>query len=365
MNSQVIDLANPSWKETLANITHDIYQIPEYILLEANRSKGEGEAIIIKDQEQIFFVPYLISSCESAITNEFLKEEIFDIKSPYGYPGILLSDEAANSPDFVRAAFAEFQEILKSKNVCTAFLRMHPIINENLVDILPLNTLTENGETVSIDLRIPEEKLWSHTRKGHKSTINKCKRMGMEAKFVPIAGYINEFTAIYQETMARVGASDKYYSFDFNYYDEMRKALGERLHLCIVEHENEVACVGLYTEVCGIVQSLLGGTKDKFVHLSPSSLETDYARYWAHRRGNKFLHLGGGIGGWQDHVYRFKAGFSKLRHPFYTLRLIIDQDKYDYLVNLKAKLNNIAVEKLRDSDFFPAYRSSLAVKSKQ
>ncbi len=359
MNSQIIDLANPLWTKTLANIPHDIYQIPEYILLETIRSKGKAEAIIIEDRERTFFVPYIISSCESVISNKSLKEEIFDIKSPYGYAGILLNDVATNSPDFVSAAFIEFQEILKSKRVCTAFLRMHPILNENLVDLLPPCTLTENGETVSVDLRIPEEKLWSHTRKGHKSTINKCKRMGMEAKFVPITEYIDEFTAIYHETMARVGAAERYYSFDLNYYHEMIKALGERLHLCIVEYENEVACVGLYTEICGIVQSTLGGTKDKFVHLSPSSLETDYARYWAHRRGNKFLHLGGGVGGTQDHVYKFKAGFSKLRHSFYTLRLIIDQDKYDYLVNLKAKSHNIAVEELKESNFFPAYRATL------
>lgn len=363
MNGEIISSANPLWKETLANIPHDIYQTSEYILLEANRSQGEAEAIIIKERSQIFFVPYLILSCKSALPGLPLKEEIFDIKSPYGYPGVLLSDDAANSPDFVRAAFTEFQQILKSKNVCTAFLRMHPIINENLVYLLPPDTLTRNGETVSIDLRISEEKLWSNTRKGHKSTINKCKRMGMEAKFVPVAEYLDEFTAIYRETMSRVGASNLYYSFDFNYYDEMRKAFGEKLHLCIVEHKNEIACAGLYTEVCGIVQSVLGGTKDKFVHLSPSSLETDCARYWAHRRGNKFLHLGGGIGGEQDHLYRFKAGFSKLRHPFYTLRSIVDRDKYDYLLDLKARSSNIAVEKLRDSGFFPAYRSSLAVKS--
>ena len=357
MNSQIIDLADPLWTKFLANAAHDIYQLPEYISLEASRIKGKAEAIVIEDKERFFLVPYLISSCKSLVPNKSIETEIYDIKSPYGYPGILLSDNAVNSPDFVRAAFTEFHKVLKSKNVCTAFVRLHPILNESLVDILPPDTLTENGETVSIDLRIPEEKLWSHTRKGHKSTINKCKRMGMEAKFVPIAEYIDEFTAIYQETMARVGASDRYYSFDLDYYNEMRKALGERLHLCIVEYENEVACVGLYTEVCGIVQSTLGGTKDKFVHLSPNSLETDYARYWAHSRGNNFLHLGGGLGGSQDHLYRFKAGFSKLKHSFYTLRSIIDRDKYDYLINLKAQANNITVEELKKSSFFPAYRS--------
>ena len=140
----------------------------------------------------------------------------------------------------------------------------------------------------------------------------------------------------------------------------MQTVLGDKLHLCVVEYENEVACAGLYTEVCGIVQSTLGGTKDKFVDLSPSSLETDCARYWAHKRGNQFLHLGGGVGASKDPVYNFKAGFSKLRHSFYTLRLIVDEQKYRYLVEMKAKSLNLPVENLLSSQFFPAYRSPQA-----
>lgn len=348
MQSQIIDLLNPLWREILQQVRHDIYQLPEYIALEASRNNGLPEAIAIRDGDQIFCVPYLISQCA---------EDIFDLKSPYGYPGILLSQTALDSPEFIAQAWNKFEEILHQKNVCSVFLRMHPILNENYEQIFPPTSFTFNGETVSIDLRIPEDQLWSHTRKGHKSTINKCKKLGMEAKFVPIDQYIDEFTAIYQETMARVWAKASYYSFDRNYYQQMSQALGEKLHLCIVEYEKEIACAGLYTEVCGIVQSTLGGTKDKFVHLSPSSLETDYARYWAHRRGNEFLHLGGGVGGTKDPVYTFKAGFSKLRHQFNTIRLIINKEKYDNLVRLRAKELNIDPNKLAQFSFFPAYRA--------
>lgn len=350
MKSQVIDLVNPLWQEILQQLRHDIYQLPEYISLEAKRTTGLPEAIAISDGEKIFFIPYLIFQCQ---------EDIFDLKSPYGYPGILLSQAATKSPEFINRAWTEFKQILVEKKVCSVFLRMHPILNENFDQILSPNTVTLNGQTVSIDLRIPESQLWSHTRKGHKSTINKCKKLGMEADFVPIDEYLDEFTAIYQETMARVRATDRYYSFDRNYYEQMSQALGEKLHLCIVKYENEIACAGLYTEVCGIVQSTLGGTKDKFVNLSPSSLETDCARYWAHQRGNEFLHLGGGVGGEIDPVYSFKAGFSKLRHDFHTIRLIINPEKYHYLVHLRAKELNSDPDQLYRSNFFPVYRATV------
>jgi lipid II:glycine glycyltransferase (peptidoglycan interpeptide bridge formation enzyme) len=102
----------------------------------------------------------------------------------------------------------------------------------------------------------------------------------------------------------------------------------------------------------------LGGTKTKFLKLSPTNLETDYTRRWAKERGNEFLHLGGGVGGSKDSLYNFKAGFSKQRHTFLTMRLVIDEKKYIELVKLRAKYLNIEVEKLLKTDFFPAYRSS-------
>lgn len=350
MKSQITSLSDPLWQDVLQKIRHDIYQLPEYIALEGNRSSGIPEAIIIHEGERIFFVSYLLSQCE---------EDIFDIKSPYGYPGILLSEEAIKSPDFVGKAWQEFRDILYQKGVCSVFLRMHPILNENFEQLFPEHTFTPNGKTVSVDLRIPESELWSHTRKGHKSTINKCKRLGMEAKFVPLLEYVDEFTEIYHETMARVQATNVYYSFDRNYYRQMFEVLEDKLHLCIVEYEQEIACVGLYTEVCGIVQSTLGGTRDKFVPLSPGSLETDYVRYWAHRRGNNFLHLGGGIGGQEDHLFAYKAGFSKLQHSFMTVRLVVDEVKYSELVEKRAKSLNVPADKLLSSGFFPAYRASI------
>ncbi|BAZ54057.1 hypothetical protein NIES4103_67420 [Nostoc sp. NIES-4103] len=355
MNVQVIDISNPLWMEILHKIRHDVYQLPEYILLEKNRIKGIPEAIVITDGDKIFFAPYLLSKCDDVVDETII--ETFDIKSPYGYTGILLSEAAVNTPGFPDLAMSEFKRVLRDKRVCSAFIRLHPILNENFCDIFQSNTFLVNGETVSVDLRISESQIWTNTRKGHKSTINKCKRLGMIPKMVNIEEYLDEFTAIYQETMERVDAAVGFYSFDFAYYYEMYKALGEKLHLCVVEYENEVACVGLYTEVCGIVQSTLGGTKNKFVSLSPSSLETDFARYWAKERGNEFLHLGGGVGASKDSVYAFKAGFSQLKHNFMTLRLILDEEKYHYLVELRAKSLNIQPEKLMESKFFPAYRS--------
>ncbi len=356
MDVQVIKLSNPLWLNTLSQIRHDIYHLPEYVCLESIRTQANPEAILIVDGEKIFFLPYLLRQCDDILPEESTRDEIFDVVSPYGYPGILLSEAALNTPGFLDLAMDELKSVLRERGVCSAFFRLHPILNHNLDKYFKPGTLTDNGETVSVDLTLSESKIWSHTRKGHRSTINKCKRLGMIARMVPVREYLNELAEIQKETMERVGASQRYFDFDYDYFLNMYNTLGNKIHLCIVEVENQVACVGLYTECCGIVQSTLGGTRNKFVNLSPGSLEIDYVRYWAKERGNEFLHLGGGLGGVKDSLNTFKSGFSKQRDSFLTLRLITDEEKYRYLVELRAKALGVRVEELSDIEFFPAYR---------
>jgi hypothetical protein len=59
-----------------------------------------------------------------------------------------------------------------------------------------------------------------------------------------------------------------------------------------------------------------------------------------------------------QHVRHFKAGFSRQRHNWLKLGIITDEEKYNYLVELRAKSLIIEVEKLLKTSFFPAYRLS-------
>jgi hypothetical protein len=40
MKTQIIDLLNPLWQETLQQLRHDIYHLPGYLDLEAKRSQS-------------------------------------------------------------------------------------------------------------------------------------------------------------------------------------------------------------------------------------------------------------------------------------------------------------------------------------
>lgn len=352
---EILDLASPLWRETLQKLRHDTYHLPEYVAIEAKRNQTIGEALLVSRKDKIFFVPYLLRSCNHLASFSEQVEETFDVLSPYGFPGILLSDSARKDPEFVRQAFREFQQGLKSRGVCSAFLRLHPILSDKFPELFPPHTLTDNGETVSVDLSLDEAQIWTHTRKGHKSTINKCKRLGLVGNTVNLADYMDEFLAIYYETMDRVEAKDVYY-FERDYFNDLLE-LGDAVHLVTVESDNQIVCASVFFERCGIVQAHLGGTKTEFLWQSPFSLVFHHARLWAKSRGNEFMHIGGGVGGGKDKLSTFKTGFSRQRHQFFTMRLVIDEAKYNHLVSLKAAAKNIAPTLLRESNFFPAYRA--------
>lgn len=355
MNIQLIDLENPLWLETLEKLDYDIYHLPQYVYLESKRTNSVPEAILIVDHEKIFFLPYLLRRCDNLFDDELNITNVFDVVSPYGYAGFLLNQAAASAPEFLNFAIQKLTQVWRDKQVCSVFLRTHPILNEDLNRITNIDYLKVSGETISINLTLDEKEIWYQTRAEHRTKINRCKRAGFIAKIVPFKQYINEFNFIYEETMARVGAAKLYY-FGLDFFNEFVDLLGDRLHVCIVELNEQITCAGLFTECNGIVQYHLGGTKTSFLKQAPSKLMFDYVRFWAKERGNQVFHLGGGVGSAKDSLYHFKAGFSKQRHNFQTFRLIVDTKQYLNLVKLRAKYLNTEAEKLLETDFFPAYR---------
>jgi hypothetical protein len=354
MKIETLHINNSAWLEVLNKIPHDIYHLPGYVNLDAERTQTIPEAFLLEDGDKIFFAPYLLRSCADIYSLK--QENIYDVISPYGYPGILISSASNNSPEFLDFALQQFCQNLKQRGVCSAFLRLHPILGENINNTFKLNYFQSNGKTVSIDLTLDEGQIWAKTRKGHQSTINKCMRLGLTAKVVSFSEYIDEFIAIYKETMDRVAAQNIYY-FSRDYFEGLLR-LGNKIHLGIVESEQEIVCSCIFFESCGIVQAHLGGTKTEFLKQSPFNLLLHYVRLWAKERGNQYLHIGGGVGGQKDNLYTFKSGFSKQRHDFFTLRTVVDSNMYNDLLHFRAKTINKSVEDLKTSTFFPAYRAS-------
>lgn len=129
MKIEFIDLSSQLWLQTLEQLRYDFYHLPGYVALEATRMEAAAEAISIADGEKIFFLPYLLRNCNNLFPDTI---EVFDAVSPYGYPGFLLNEAAANNPDFLNSAIEHLIQAWRDRNICSAFLRLHPILNANI-----------------------------------------------------------------------------------------------------------------------------------------------------------------------------------------------------------------------------------------
>jgi hypothetical protein len=188
MKIRVINLSDSLWLETLEKLRHDIYHLPEYLYLESVRYNAVAEAILIAEDDKIFFLPYLLRRCDDIFDHSLTTQEVFDVVSPYGYPGILLSDKAASTKEFLDLAINQLISTLRAKKVCSAFFRLHPILNSGFNDFLSPDICNVNGKTVSVNLKLSEAEIWSQTRREHRTSINKLKAFGNDSKNGSISG---------------------------------------------------------------------------------------------------------------------------------------------------------------------------------
>ena len=336
--------------------------------MEAARHNAKPEAFIVKSDEKIFFLPYLVRDCSDILSesnHQFVGGElspvenrIYDVVSPYGYPGMLVS-QAGQNPEFIKKCLNLIYDYWQENNICSAFIRLHPILNAYISSSLIDDNkymFCQQGDVVTCNLTKTIEGITKQIRASHRTKINRLIRAGFIVSMGPVAEYLDVFIDIYRETMDRVKATDGYY-FTQAYFDRLVRVLGDKLKVCIVEINGEVVAASLITEFDGIVQYHLGGTKTEFLRQSPATIMFKYTIEWAKQRNNRLLNLGGGLGGNYDSLYHFKAGFSDERESFATIKTIVDREKYDRLVQDVAQLKGISKLELESTSFFPAYRS--------
>ncbi len=355
MNVQFIDPESPLWQECLAETPHDFYHLPGYLQLCAEREGGSAQAFLADDGQHRLFVPLIIRPVDSSMASP---EGLFDATSPYGYPSPLLAGGPSQQSRtaFLDRALGSLVDALRERRVVSLFLRLNPLLPLPREPFCHHGTLVHQGETVFVDLTQSEQEWWRQTRRDHRQHIIRAGQSGWVAEIDQHWEWFDEFFCLYTETMRRVGADSEYF-FPREYFQQLRGALGNGLHLGIVRLGERLAGAGLFSEVCGIVQYHLAGRREDKGTPAPMKLLTHFIRGWAKERGNCVLHLGGGLGAQHDSLFFYKAGFSSLRGEFFTWRAIVDSDVYQALVAERCRMAE-SQDEVAD-DFFPAYRRPL------
>ncbi len=345
---------DPAWPDLLRQLPHDLYHLPGYVAVEARRIGAEPLGFWARERERAFFVPILLRHCPPLGGSGTGRR---DAVSPYGYPGPVANEAGRADAAFLGASLTALRAGLRGLGACSLFLRTHPLLDP-LPTHLPGPDITQSASpTVAVDLTLPVEKLWSGTRRGHQSTINKCQRLGQVATTVTYAEGLPHLLPIYAATLART-AADQEYHFDTAYFEGLGR-LASNMHIALVRVESgEVAAACLLFECDGIVQAHLGGSDSRFIRQSPFSLLLHHVRLWAKARGNRVLHLGGGVGGGDDAVMRFKTGFSSLTQSYRTIRAVLDAGACAALTAARAAELGMTTAELALRGYFPAYRTA-------
>ncbi len=345
------------WGTWLTEIDHDFYHLPGYAWLSVLQEQGDPGAFLATEGRRRLFVPLIIRPIRPPAGVE--GGPFFDASSPYGYAGPLLSPgPPGEEGGFLGRAVDAFLAEMRRRRIVSVFLRLHPLFNLPEGPLRDSGILVQHGETVSVDLTSSLEEMWRQTRANHRRNIKRAAREGQVARMDEKWSHFDDFIELYHETMTRLEA-DTFYFFPREYFVRLREVLGDRLHLCVVEIGGHVVSSALLVETCGIVQYHLGGTRDAYLSRHPLKTILHFARGWAKGRGNRLLHLGGGLGGRKDSLFEFKAGFSHARHPFFTWRLVVDDSAYRRLVRGWTALSGEAPDEV--SGFFPAYRKRYEV----
>lgn len=339
MRTRLIGPGDTAWRDVVSTVPHDIYQLPAYADVSAGHEVGTAQAVLVEDGNRWLLLPVVIRTIDTSAR---------DATSPYGYPGPVGSD--TGDPGFLASALVEAGRALRDVGAISLFVRFHPILNP----VLPVGvgTLVDQGETVTIDLDLPLEVIWQQTRENHRRHVKQALRAGHLATLEEGEEAFLVFQRLYSDTMARLGASP-YHRFDRAYFDRLREGMGDRLWVAVVNIAGRTAAAGLFLREAGFVQYHLSGTDAQYAHHQPTKLMIHAVTRWAKERGDRWFHLGGGVGSAADSLLHFKAGFSPLRHRFVTLRMVLDEDEY----RRRVRFHDPALDPGDASGYFPAYRA--------
>jgi hypothetical protein len=335
---------------------YDIYHLPQYHQMADEMGEGQPYLFFFKSNNAFAALPFLLRPVANV---EGLEESRHnDISSVYGYSGVATSvAENADDANEFRAAFQEaLKRLFEQLSVVTFFSRTNPLlpttwILKGMAEILPLSL------TVAVDLTATYEKQLEGMTKGHKYDVRKARRLGVVVEEDETFQHIDEFIQIYNETMKRTGASDSYF-FPKDYYLHLKKSFGEKLKLYFARLDGQAVSASMFFMTGRIIQYHLSGTPAEFFPLNGGKLILDEVRQLGSKNGFSWLHLGGGVGSSEDNLYRFKAGFSKVRQTFEVTRMIVDQEAYSELCEKRREWLQSCDRDLPDTDYFPKYRAS-------
>ena len=357
----VIEADDPRWDTLLGGAVHDIFHTAGFHRFAAESEGGRARMIVMGDADRGIAWPYVQRPVSGVPGLEGVDAQ--DVGATLGYTGPVVWGVTAGDR-WLADALDEIRCQWRDDGVVSVFTRFHPILdNATLAHQLdstpPEPAVIPAGLMVSIDCTSDDASSAAMLPRVLRQEISAARRAGLVTKEDTTWRAVDTFVALYRATMARNHASD---GSDITPESvvRLRDELDGDLHLMTTTLDGSIVAAGLFSEYRGIVQALLVGIDHARRRWSPLKVMLDDVRAWAHRRGDRVLHLGGGRGGRLDSLYEFKGRFSERRHRAYVGRWVIDPVAYAELSRRRERDLRASGQFVATSDWFPAYRAPLA-----
>lgn len=313
----------------------DFFRSPEFLTAEETT-----HSLLIEgpDRSTLAAAPLLVRPIPGSARHDAI--------SPYGYPGLAPTTEAA---DRSRAPAAGITFPLdpgtidfSDTGLVTIFIR-HALGHE-----IPLANATPRNLCLLSDPSLPRK-----SRMSDRQQIRKNLKRGYTLEIVPGADADEEqragFFTAYTETMRRTAAAKRYF-FPREYFDTILAADGTWLVLAR-EGEGRIAAASIAARSDGLIHYYLSGTADSNLRDSPMKNVVEEMIGFAAGM-NLPVSFGGGLTP-GDALETFKRGFANREERWFTSEIVSDPAVATELATARKTRTGTEPE----PGFFPAYRA--------
>jgi hypothetical protein len=354
MKTELFHLFRPNsaqWDSWIGRANADFYHMSAYHRFIEGMSGNQAWLAVYGSQDKFIAWPYLIRPIDGT--------DFFDGTSVYGYTGPVVANVMENDHVFINDAWKRILGTWKAQGLVTMFTCFHPILgNSALCESFKTGTSSSDeglltmGQSVSIDLAVNPDNRLAAYKKQFRQDLKRSIKLGLKVELDEQWNHFDSFVRLYRANMASLDADPRYW-YSASELRQLIEALGSNCCLTVIRIEDEIAAA-LMIVICGdIAQAHLTGIDERFREYSPLKLLLHESANIASNLGAKVFHLGAGLGGVEDSLFRFKAQYSKCRHSFVVGRWVLDDEHYRVLNEQYANESDLS----KTSGFFPRYRA--------
>jgi len=314
-------LLNISFEKKIKDKKIPIYFKNEYQNIFAKYDHSELIILKIQKNSTIFYLPLLIHPIDS----------FFEAYSSYGYGGFWSKSEDI----LLEEEFNLIKDFLSNQNIIDIFVRNSPFLENEKIIPQRYNSLNRTTYMVTLNKFEDFEEIKLKVNQKIRWAVNQAQKNSLK---VERRNYINltnkEFEAFYDMYIKamEIRNADEYYFFSRDFFLQHFYNLKENCDLYLVKKNNVTIAGSIFLKDQEYVHYHFSAANNDYYKFQPMDLLILRAIFDYGNEGRKFMHLGGGLKlDASDGLSKFKKKFSDIEKNFYISKILINQEKYDYL----------------------------------